>query len=333
VTAQRRTEKPDHHAPQGFSNPFPEYRHKSISSILRWVFMDRRRGQRIKKRADYVLEQVENDGAWLRENSTEFTVTWVGHSTVLLQIDGINILTDPIWSNRASPVSFAGPKRYIEPGIALEDLPDIHVVLLSHNHYDHFDRATLRRLKESVFIVPLGFGRTLRRLGVTHYHELDWWQAISYRGMTFTCTPAQHGSARSIHDRNKTLWCSWSVKGRGNNVFFCGDTGYFPGFTEIGDRLGPFDLVCLPIGAYLPRDVLEHVHMGPEEAVQAYQDLRGGIFVAIHWGTFNLGNDPPDMAPKVLLDEIGKADLDHELFWPLKHGETRLIRPARRAWM
>ena len=326
MTAKRRTAKSDHHAPKGFANPFPEYRHSSISSILRWVFMERRRGQRIKKRADYVLEQVENDGAWLRDNRTAFTVSWVGHSTVLIQLDGINILTDPIWSIRASPVPFAGPKRYIEPGIALEDLPDIHVVLLSHNHYDHFDRATIRRLKESVFIVPLGFGRKLRRLGATHYHELDWWQAISYRGLTFTCTPAQHGSARMIHDRNKTLWCSWGVKGRFNTFFFSGDTGYFPGFTEIGDRLGPFDLVCLPIGAYLPREVLGHVHMDPEEAVQAYLDLRGGIFVAIHWGTFNLGNDPPDMAPKILLDEIGKADLDHELFWPLKHGETRLVR-------
>lgn len=267
-----------------------------------------------------------NDGAFLRENRHQFTATWAGHSTVLIQLEGINILTDPVWSNRASPVPFAGPKRYIGPGIEFEDLPPIHVVLLSHNHYDHFDRSTIRRLRESVFIVPLGFGRTLKRMGATHYHELDWWQSINYRGLTFTCTPAQHYSSRGIHDRNKTLWCSWAVKGRFDNFYFAGDTGYFPGFVEIGARLGPFDLVCLPIGAYLPREYMEHVHMGPEEAVQAYLDLRGEIFLAIHWGTFNLGNDPPDLAPRILMEEIERADLDSELFWPLKHGETRIIR-------
>ncbi|MFC1512191.1 MBL fold metallo-hydrolase [Candidatus Latescibacterota bacterium] len=320
--------RPLHHARRRFVNPYPGYQKKTLFEVLRWVLIDRRRGQRIKRKAFYTLEQAGNDGAFLRNNTSEFTVTWAGHSTVLVQLGGVNILTDPIWSRRPSPMpSFFGPRRYMEHGIEFEHLPDIHVVLLSHNHYDHFDRRTIRRFSpEVLFIVPLGFGRELNKLGKTNVVELDWWQEHRFRNITFACTPAQHYSLRRLADKDRTLWCSWVFKNGSGSVFFAGDTGYFPGFAAIGSTYGPFDLVCLPIGAYLPREYLSHIHMSPEEAVRAYHDLQGQIFLAIHWGTFNLGDDPPDLAPRELLREIEARGLDHELFWPLKHGETRVIR-------
>ncbi|MBN1291419.1 MAG: MBL fold metallo-hydrolase [Candidatus Latescibacteria bacterium] len=320
---------PSHHTKNGFSNPNPDYEQSTISRDMKRVLFDRRKAQKKIRRLSYTMESVENDGSYLRSNYEEFTVTWAGHSTVLVQIEGQNILLDPIWSNRASPVPFAGPKRYIKPGIDIENLPEIHCVLLSHNHYDHFDKSTIKRLKNSeLFIVPLGFGKELRRIGIINYIELDWWERVTHNDIGFVCTPSQHNSTRRLIDHDKTLWCSWIIQGKRNNLFFAGDTGYFPGFKEIGSRFGPFNIVCLPIGAYLPRKYLEHVHMSPKDALHAYHDLQGTIFLAIHWGTFNLGNDPPDMAPKVLKEEIKKMNLDEDLFWILKHGETRIIKDS-----
>jgi len=322
----RSDEKLSHHTDRGFSNPSPRFAHKTAAEELNWILRDRRRGQRLKKRVPVRLESVENDGAFLRVNRKVFTVTWAGHSSVLVQLGGLNILMDPVWSDRASPVPFIGPRRYVGPGIAFDDLPPIDVVAISHNHYDHFDRATVRRLRRgTLFLVPLGFGRSLRRLGIVNYRELDWWQRHRVGGVEFVSTPAQHYSRRKLCDRDKTLWCSWVFRGAGRNVYFAGDTGYFPGFREIGRRFGSFDLVCLPIGAYLPREYLEHVHMGPEEAIMAYRDLRGRAFLPIHWGTFNLGNDHPHLAMEVLNKEIERHDLDRDLFLTLKHGETRLM--------
>jgi N-acyl-phosphatidylethanolamine-hydrolysing phospholipase D len=318
-----------HHTFKRFRNPWPGFERRTIGEVLRWVFIDRRKGQKVKHRGFFDLEQAGNDGSFLRSNATEFTVTWAGHSTVLIQLGGLNILTDPIWSKHPSPLSFLGPRRYMNHGIAFDDLPPIHVVLISHDHYDHFDRSTIRRFgKSTLFIVPLGFGRRLRRMGIGNCVELDWWQEYIHHGVRFVCTPAQHYSSRRIADKNRTLWCSWVFQHQDGSVFFAGDTGYFPGFREIGEKYGPFDLVCLPIGAYLPRRMMGHIHMNPPEAIAAYHDLGGQIFLAIHWGTFNLGDDAPDLAPRELCREIERLGLDHELFWPLKHGETRLIRPV-----
>jgi len=323
---RRLRRSPLHHAKRGFSNPSPDYRPRSLGEIFRWVFVDREKGQRKKNKQLHSLARVANDGAFLRANNTEFTVTWAGHSTVLIQMEGHNILMDPIWSNRASPLPFVGPKRYISPGIEFENLPEIDVVVLSHNHYDHFDKRTIRKLRNGpLFIVPMGFGRELRRMHINNYRELDWWESFTAHGVEFVCTPAQHYSARRLTDHGRSLWCSWAVRGIGNTFFFAGDTGYFGGLSEIGNRYGPFDLVCLPIGAYLPRRYLSYVHMSPEESVKAYRDLRGRIFLAIHWGTFNLGNDPPTLAPEQLMNVVADSGLDETLFWVLKHGETRVI--------
>ena len=207
--ASHRDEKPFHHTGRRFSNPSPHFVRRTASEELKWILRDRRRGQRLKKRIPVRLESVENDGAFLRLNRKMFTVTWVGHSSVLVQLGGLNILTDPVWSDRASPVPFIGPRRYVRPGIAFDDLPPIDVVVISHNHYDHFDRATVKRLRRgTLFLVPLGFGRSLRRLGIVNYRELDWWQRYRFGSVEFVSTPAQHYSRRKLCDRDKTLWCS-----------------------------------------------------------------------------------------------------------------------------
>ena len=259
-------------------------------------------------------------------------MTWVGHSTVLFQLDGLNILSDPVWSDRASPVSWAGPKRYTEPGVAFEDLPEIHVVLISHNHYDHLDKSTIKRLGNAPFyLVPLGIGEFLEKLGIDNYRELDWWETFTYKSIHYICTPAQHFSARGLFDRNKTLWCGWAAQGKNGSFLFAGDSGYFPGFREIGERYGPFDLVCLPIGAYLPQWFMGPVHLSPGEALLAYTELRGRKFLAVHWGTFKLASDPLALPPLALREEIEKNKLDTDDIWLLKHGESRIVKQPERS--
>ena len=217
---------------------------------------------------------------------------WVGHATMLLEFDGFRILTDPIWSKRCSPVSFAGPARFHPPGIPLDRLPPVDAVVISHDHYDHLDEATIKALaaRGTAFYVPLGVGSHLRRWGVTHVYETDWGQehTISKQGKTLqlVATPARHFSGRGPFQRNDTLWASWALVGPTQRVWFGGDTGYFEGLKEIGQKFGPFDLTLMPIGAY---DTLwQAVHLNPEEAIQAHHDVRGKAMVPIHWGTFNL---------------------------------------------
>ncbi len=286
-----------HHTEKGFRNPWPGFQEKGFGDFLKW-FVERRKDKGKEKKTFYSFETVENDGSFLRANNKDFTVTWVSHSTVLVQLDGLNILTDPMWGERASPVAWAGPKRFTKPGMAFKDLPEIHVVLISHDHYDHLDKFTLKRLGNNPFyLIPLGIGKYLRKWGIDNYRELDWWDNVEYQGLDFTCTPAQHFSGRGMFNRNKTLWCSWAVRGQTGNFYFAGDTGYFPDFKEIGKRYGPFDLVCLPIGAYMPQWFMGPVHLSPKEAIQAFSDICGGKFLAVHWGTFSLADDPPELPP------------------------------------
>jgi len=314
-----------HHAGRGFRNPFPSFQKKGLAEFARWMVKRGRNGLLREKEA-FHPGTAANDGSFLKSNRTAFTVTWIGHSTVLVQLGGVNILMDPIWSDRASPVSWAGPKRYTKPGIPFEALPDIHVVLVSHDHYDHLDRRTVKRLGGGpLYLVPLGVGGHLRRWGIGNFRELDWWETVSFEGMEFTCTPAQHFSGRGLFDHDGTLWCGWAVRGAGGSFYFAGDTGYFPGFREIGERLGDFDVACLPIGAYVPRWFMGSVHLGPAEAIRAFHDLNGGIFVGIHWGTFELAEDPPGLPPMELRREIRERGLPPSRFWLLKLGETRLV--------
>ena len=317
---------PSHHTENGFRNPWPTYREHGFSDFLKWTW-DRMRGNRPDRPDEYHFETAENDGAYLRQNRSDFTVTWVGHSTFLIQIDGVNILIDPTWSDRASPFEFTGPKRFTPPGIAQEDLPQIDLVIISHNHYDHLNIPTLQKIPGNpLHLVPLKTGKLLRKHGINIVVEMDWWDSYSFRGLEIVFLPAQHFSARSPFDRNKSLWGSFVIKSPQHSFCFIGDTGYFPGFKEIGDKYGPFDLVALPIGAFLPKWFMGPVHLDPSEAVQAFRELKANIFLPHHYGTFQLADDPLDLPMKLLREEIASGRLAEDKAWLLKPGETRIIR-------
>jgi L-ascorbate metabolism protein UlaG (beta-lactamase superfamily) len=220
--------------------------------------------------------------------------TWLGHSTVLIEIDGARILFDPVWARRASPSSLIGPRRFHEPPLALDDLPPLDAILASHDHYDHLDRGVVRALARSVaqsrarFVVPLGVGAHLEKWGVPpgRITELDWAESTTVGSLTITATPARHFSGRGLADRNHTLWASFSVAGATHRVFHSGDTGPFAGFLDIGATHGPFDLTLIKVGAY--GETWPDIHLTPEQAVEANTRLRGRVLLPIHWGTFNL---------------------------------------------
>ena len=222
-------------------------------------------------------------------------VTFINHSTVLIQMDGLNILTDPVWSERVSPVSFAGPRRHRPPGILFSDLPPIDAVLVSHNHYDHMDLPTLRRLASSrhprVF-AGLGNASFLEKHGVPRSQDLDWWDSVALSpGVTLTAVPARHFSSRSVFDGNRTLWCGWVLTGPSGSIYFAGDTGWGSHFQMIRDRFPNLRLAFLPIGAYRPRWFMSQAHIDPEEAVRAQELLGAATAVAIHFGTFAQADD------------------------------------------
>ncbi|HET9517538.1 MAG TPA: MBL fold metallo-hydrolase, partial [Actinoplanes sp.] len=230
-----------------------------------------------------VTGQVGGDPAGLH-------VTWYGHSSALLELEGRRVLIDPVWSERCSPSRLVGPKRMHEMPVALRDLPAIDAVLISHDHYDHLDMDTVRTLvdlQSAPFLVPLGVGAHLAAWGVPESRivELDWDETHSVDGFTLTCTAAQHFSGRSVQ-RNVTLWASWVITRGERSVFYSGDTGYFPGFAAIGQQYGPFDVTLVQVGAY--GDAWPDIHMVPEDGVATHLDVRGGLMVPVHWGTFNL---------------------------------------------
>jgi len=240
----------------------------------------------------------------------ELRVTLINHSTVLLQQGAINILTDPIWSERASPFSSIGPRRRREPGVRWEDLPRIDIVLLSHNHYDHLDLSTLRMLTElgeCQFIVPARVGRLLRSRSIGPVHELDWGESLPLGRSIVHGVPALHFSARTLFDRNRTLWCGYVIEAADRLVYFAGDTGFGNHFARIRERFGAPRLALLPIGAYEPRWFMSPVHMAPDEAVRAHQILGAGTSIAIHHGTFQLGDEGID-TPKKRLHECAPVD-------------------------
>lgn len=274
-------------------------------------------------------ERVPNDGAFLRENAkhSKPTVTWIGHSTMLVQMDHVTFLTDPIWSDTPSPVSFLGPRRLVDPGVRMQDLPPIDFVVVSHNHYDHLDLPTLtaiaRRNPKARFFVPLENGALLREGGIDNVQELDWGESRQYAGVKVHCLPAQHWSKRSLGDDRRALWSSWAVTGPERRFYFAGDTGYFDGFAAIGDVLGPFDLAAVPIGAYEPVVMMKESHMNPEEAVQAALDLRSRRALAMHYGTFDLSDEPLDEPPRRFREAADASSLGASGGWLFRIGETR----------
>lgn len=225
-------------------------------------------------------------------------VTWMGHSTLLVEIDGVRILTDPMWGERASPSTVVGPKRFQPAALPLSELPPVDAVVLSHDHYDHLDMGTIRALapRGVTFYAPLGVGAHLEKWGVppAQVVELDWWQevAVGSGGFKLVSTPSQHFSGRSLTDGNRTLWTSWSLIGPHHRVFFSGDTGMTPDFTEIGQRFGPFDLTMLEVGAWHPS--WGDIHLGPSNALEAHRMVRGRRLLPVHWGTFDLAIHPWD---------------------------------------
>lgn len=262
--------------------------------------------------------------------------TWIGHSTVLLQIGALNVLTDPVFSQRAFPVQWLGPRRVMDPAVAIEALPPIDVVLLSHNHYDHLDRLAVRQIARAhpraTWIVPLGLGKTIRRWGTRNIVELDWWDETMIATLRVTATPARHSSSRWFVDRNRSLWCGFALESAGVRAFFAGDTAYHPDFGMVGERCGPFDFVMIPIGAYEPRWIMQGVHANPEEAVQIYQDLSAphpgappALMLAIHWGTFRLTAEPIDEPPVRAVARWREVGLEEDQLWIARIGETRAV--------
>ncbi|MDB4915998.1 MAG: beta-lactamase [Gemmatimonadetes bacterium] len=262
------------------------------------------------------------------------TATWVGHSTILIQLGALNIITDPVFSERAFPVQWMGPRRLMPPAVDIGALPPLDVVLLSHSHYDHLDKPAVKRLArehpQATWVVPLGLGAYVRAWGVRNIHELDWWQSATVKGLKVTGTLARHFSARRAGDRNRTLWCGYAFEAEGKRGYFVGDTAYHPEFGAVSAACGPFDLVMMPVGAYDPRWFMHVVHVDPDEAVQAFTDLVARhpkaplpLMLAIHWGTFRLTDEPMDEPPRRAATAWVQRGYDASRLWVARFGETR----------
>ncbi len=287
---------PSHFDGKRFFNPdAPQAR--GFLDVLRWKFTSR------PEPSAGFISDVEPSKPPPGAAGNELRITLINHSTVLLQQSAVNILTDPIWSERASPLSWIGPRRRREPGVRWEDLPRIDVVLLSHNHYDHLDLATLRRLAglgSSQFIVPTGVARLLRSQSIGPVRELDWGATLALAGTTIHSVPALHFSARGMFDRNRTLWCGYVIETAARIVYFAGDTASGGHFAQIRERFGAPRLALLPIGAYEPRWFMSAIHMAPDEAVRAHEILGAQTSIAIHHGTFQLADEGLDTPKRQL---------------------------------
>jgi L-ascorbate metabolism protein UlaG (beta-lactamase superfamily) len=256
----------------------------------------------------------------------ETALTFVNHATFLLQLDGINILTDPVWSERVSPLTWAGPRRVRRPGIGFDRLPAIDLVLLSHNHYDHLDLATLRRLRQRddpLILAGLGNRRFLGRYGLPKVEEIDWWQTFRFGdGLNITMTPALHYSRRGLFDQNVSLWGGFWIESGGQKLYFTGDTGWGGHFAQIQQRLGAPGLALLPIGAYEPRWFMGPVHLNPEEAVRAHLALGATRSIGMHFGTFQLTDEPIDEPVRALAESLERYGIPAGAFRVLGQGET-----------
>lgn len=297
---------PPHHTADGYQNLYP-FHQPGLGDILRWRW-EEWTGPEVVQRPERI-PRVPPDLAWLAANRSTASYTWLGHASGLLQLGGQNVLIDPIFSERVSPVQWLGPRRYLPVPATLAQLPRIDVVLISHNHFDHLDRDSIDALLaqpggQPQFVVPLGIDAWLRDRGATRITALDWWQSADLGGLQYTATPAQHWSKRSLSDTNETLWAGWAVKGQGKTVWYSGDTGYQQAlFADIGRRLGTIDLALLPVGAYLPRWFMASQHVDPLQSVQMFRDVKARQAVGIHWGVFALASEAVD-AP---LDDLPAA--------------------------
>ncbi|GLQ04915.1 hypothetical protein GCM10007924_01360 [Sneathiella chinensis] len=264
----------------------------------------------------------------LLSTDTDF-MTWLGQACFLIRIDGKIILTDPYLSSHASPTRMAGPKRFVEPGLHLNDLPEIDYMVLSHNHYDHLDTRTVRQLRDRhsdmTIVVPLRLGRFFHRRGFSNVIEMDWWDSHDTGPFRIHALPSQHWSKRTPFDRNRSLWASFSFEGQRNKIFFSGDTGYAPLFKDIGRDYGPFDYSLVGIGAYEPREIMKAHHTNPEEAVLIGNDVQSRNIVAMHWGTVRLTDEPLFEPPGRFLQASREAGYDDHQSWVMSIGESRAL--------
>jgi N-acyl-phosphatidylethanolamine-hydrolysing phospholipase D len=318
-----------HHTATGFKNNYANTVSKSFTDVLRWQWQAWRASTPIS----LPTPSVKADLALLKSPHLP-TVTWIGHATALVQANGLNVLVDPIFSERASPVQLFGPKRAQAPGVALADLPAIDAVLISHNHFDHLDRTSVAQLDEiaksagktTLFLVPLGNKKWFNDIGIDSVVELDWWDKHSLKGVDFHLTPVQHWSARGINDRSATLWGGWSVFGADFHWYYAGDTGYSLDFSDTAKHFaarqsaesgGGFDLALIPIGAYEPRWFMAQQHVNPMESVRIHQDVGAKRSLGVHWGTFLLTDEPLDQPPRDLAfarQALGVKEADFSVF-------------------
>ena len=311
----------DHYDGRKFFNPH----HREEPGL--WETVRMLAGLRYQKWPD----SVENKPA-LNLNSAlapgQVAITFVNHATVLIQLPGLNILTDPVWSERVSPLGWVGPRRVRAAGIDFDALPRIDLVIVSHNHYDHMDLAVLRKLNERFsprVLVPLGNKALLNAEGIDKVEELDWWDTSAANPQTaVTLTPTRHFSSRGLFDRNKALWGSYLIKSHGRSIYFGGDTAYSNDFKEIRSRFGPIDIALLPIGAYEPRWFMQAFHLNPAEAVQAHLDLKSRQSIGIHFGTFQLTEEEIDAPVRELGAALAKANLAPKSFVTLSEGVTTI---------
>ena len=332
-----------HHRPDGFRNLHSAFEPKGLLTVLQWQWDAVRNG--LPRPPATATPTVAPDLAFIHANARrgaamQPALTWIGHSTMLAQFGGLNWLTDPVFSERASPVGFLGPLRAQPPGLALSELPRIDVVLVSHNHYDHLDEASVTALNAQaggppLFVVPLGLKAWFAGIGITRVTELDWWevQRLDAPGgaVEVVLTPAQHWSGRTLADRLATLWGGFAVFAPDLHLIYTGDTGYSPDFKAIRQRFASrqartgFDVALIPVGAYEPRWFMGTQHVNPAEAVQIHQDLGATRSVGVHWGTFNLADESLDEPPAALARARQAAGLRDEQFEVMAIGQTRAL--------
>jgi len=336
--------RPAHHRPDGrFRSPWPEARgDDELRGRIRRVAWEWITGSHPPDPRPEQLPIAQSRLARPHAPEGEMRITWVGHATHLVQLPGLNVVIDPIWSLRASPVTWMGAKRFVPATPALHELPEIHAVLLTHDHYDHLDKPTVGALRDRygaglVWYTPLGYRSWFASLGVTNVVELDWWEERMLPGGDYrvVATPARHWTRRTPWSTNTRLWCSWALvptaaADAGFRVYLGGDSAYASVFEEIGRRLGPFDVSILPIGAYEPRWFMGASHMNPEEAVQVYEDLGGrGAFLPSHWGTFRLTFEDPLEPPERLRAAWSERGLEEQWLHVPRHGETVRVGAER----